>query len=68
MEKLGSQMDAEVLRRLREHAAKTGQTLAWLLTQSTKEYLDRQQLRPAFVEEADAVLDEHAELLDRLAR
>jgi hypothetical protein len=61
-------MDADVLARLREHAARSGRTLAWLLSQASAEYLQRESLRPAFRSAADRVLDEHAELLERLAR
>lgn len=68
MEKFSAQMDAEILERLRAHAAQTGRTLAWLLTRASTEYLEREQLRPAFTSAADEVLEEHAELLDRLAR
>lgn len=68
MAKFGAQMEADVLERLRVHAAATGQTLGWLLTRAVGQYLDQQELRPAFVTTAEVVMDEHADLLQRLAR
>ena len=68
MQKFGAQMEAEVLARLREHAARSGVTMSAVLTDAVREYLDRLELRPAFVEAAEEVMDEHDELLARLAR
>lgn len=68
MSKFGAQMDAAVLARLREHAAQSGKTIGSVLTEAVQDYLDRQQVRPAFVSAAAEVLDEHAELLERLAK
>jgi predicted transcriptional regulator len=68
MVKFSAQLDAEVLERLREHAARTGRTLGWVLTQASAHYLEREQLREPFVAAAEETLDEHAELLERLAR
>jgi predicted transcriptional regulator len=68
MVKFSAQMDAEVLEGLREHAARTGRTLGWVMTQASAQYLQREQLRDPFIAAAEEVLDEHAELLERLAR
>jgi predicted transcriptional regulator len=68
MVKFSAQMDSEVLERLREHAARTGRTLSWVMTQASAQYLQREQLREPFVAAADEILDEYAKLLERLAR
>lgn len=68
MVKFSAQIDREVLEQLREHAAETGRTLAWVLTQAASEYLERARLRPAFVSAAEEIINDHAELLERLAK
>jgi hypothetical protein len=66
--KFSSKMDAKVLRGLRAHAEREGRTLSAVLTAAAEQYLQRAALRPAFRAAAREVLEEHAELLDRLAR
>ncbi len=68
MVKFGSKMDAQVLAELREHAREHGHTLSSVLTTAVREYLQRVRVRPAFRSAADEVLEEHSELLERLAR
>jgi len=66
--KFSSKMDAKVLKSLRAHAAREGRTVSAVLTAAAEEYLERAALRPAFRKAAREVLDEHADLLERLAR
>jgi len=66
--KFSSKMDARLLRGLRARAEETGQTLSAVLTEAAREYLERASVRPAFREATEEVLDQHAELLQRLAR
>jgi hypothetical protein len=66
--KFSSKMDSRVLKALRAHAAREGRTVSAVLTTAAEEYLERAALRPAFRKAAREVLDEHAELLERLAR
>ena len=66
--KFSSKMDAKVLKGLRAHAAREGRTFSAVLTTAAAQYLLRATLRPAFRTAAREVLDEHAELLERLAR
>ena len=68
MVKFSSQMRAEVLAAAREHAAESGRTLASVLDEAVAEYLERARIRPAFRDAAERVIDQHAELLERLAR
>ena len=68
MVKFSSKMDAEILEALRAHAREEGRTVASLLTEAAREYLARSRVRPAFREAAEAVIVEHDELLERLAK
>jgi len=67
-EKFASQLDRELLRALREHAEASGRSISALLDDAVREYLERAQVRPAFRSAMDEVLEEHDELLQRLAR
>jgi hypothetical protein len=66
--KFSSKMDSVVLEDLRAHAARQGRTLSAVLNEAAGEYLERAATRPAFRKAADEILDQHAELLERLAR
>ncbi|MBX3248548.1 MAG: hypothetical protein KF901_15330 [Myxococcales bacterium] len=66
--KFSSQMPPELLEALRQHASESGRTLSSVLTEAAEQYLARERVRPAFRQATEAVLDEHAELLERLAR
>ena len=66
--KFSSKMDSKVLKGLRLHAEREGRTLSAVLTAAAEQYLRRAAIRPAFRTAAREVLDEHAELLERLAR
>jgi len=66
--KFSSKMDSKVLKSLRAHAEREGRTISAVLTAAAEEYLERAAIRPAFRKAAREVLDEHAELLQRLAR
>jgi DNA-binding TFAR19-related protein (PDSD5 family) len=68
MVKFSSKMDREVLEALRAQAQEQNRTLAGILTEAARAYLDQVQLRPAFRSAVDEVLEEHDELLSRLAR
>ena len=67
-EKFASQLDAELLRALRQHADASGRSISALLDDAVREYLERAQVRPAFRAAMDEVLKDHDELLERLAR
>ncbi|MFW5877031.1 MAG: CopG family transcriptional regulator [Myxococcota bacterium] len=66
--KFSSKMRPEVLEALRKHAAESDRTLASVLNDAAEQYLARARVRPAFRQAAEQVMDEHAELLERLAR
>jgi len=68
MVKFASQMDAEVLEQLRAYAKENQRHLSAVLNEAVVEYLERAHIRPAFRRGVDAVLDEHDEVLRRLAK
>lgn len=68
MVKFSSKLDEAVLSELREYAQDSGRSIASVLTEAVEEYLQRAKVRPAFRAAVDEVLDEHDELLSRLAR
>jgi hypothetical protein len=65
--KFSTQVDAEVLRELRAVAEETGQSISTLVTEALAAHLQRVRVRPAFRNAMEEVMDEHAEVLRRLA-
>ena len=68
MTKFSAQMDPETLEALRAHARAEGRTLASVLTDAARLYLEHERVRPAFHDAALEVMHEHAALLRRLAK
>lgn len=68
MVKFGSKMDAELLDELRAYAKARGRSVSSILAEATREYLQRARVRPAFRQATEEVLEDHSELLERLAR
>jgi rRNA-processing protein FCF1 len=66
--KFATQVDEKVLKELRAVAKETDKTISKLVTEALAQYLQRVRVRPAFRRAMDEVLDEHEELLGRLAR
>ena len=66
--KFSTQVDEKVLRELRTVAAETDQSISTLVTEALAAHLQRVRVRPAFRSAMEEVLDEHAEVLRRLAR
>jgi hypothetical protein len=66
--KFASQIDARVLQELRQYAKENDRTLSGVLTRAVDEFLQRARVRPAFRNASDEVMDEHEELLRRLAK
>ncbi|NCQ36038.1 hypothetical protein GW813_13400 [bacterium] len=68
MQKFATQIDEEVLAEVRTTAKETGQTISKLVQDALVEHLRRVRVRPPFRRAMAEVLDEHCELLKRLAR
>lgn len=68
MVKFATQIEESVLKELRQAAAETGLSISKIVNDAVTEHLSRMRVRPAFSKAMDAVLDEHDELLTRLAK
>ena len=68
MVKFATQIEEAVLGELRQAAKETGQSISKIVNDAVAEHLSRLRVRPAFREAMDEVLDEHDELLNRLAK
>jgi hypothetical protein len=66
--KFATQVDEAVLREVRATAKETGQSISKLVEDALVEHLRRVRVRPAFRRAMEEVMDEHAELLHRLAQ
>lgn len=66
--KFATQMDAKVLKELREFAKESGRSISNLVSEAVAEYLNKSRMRPAFRSAMNEIVDEHAELLQRLAK
>lgn len=66
--KFATQIDEKVLKDLKGYAAKTDRSISSVVSDAVAEYIAKAQLRPAFRKAMDEVLDDHAELLQRLAK
>lgn len=68
LKKFATQIDESALKDLRAYARSTGRSISGVVTEAVEEYLQRASVRPAFRSAMNEVLEDHAELLKRLAR
>ncbi len=66
--KFATQMDEKVLKDLKAYATAADLKISKVVTEAVREYLQKAHVRPAFREAMSEVLDEHSELLSRLAK
>jgi hypothetical protein len=66
--KFATQIEETTLEELRAYAKSTGRSISGVVTEAVGEYLKRANVRPAFRSAMDEVLEDHAELLNRLAK
>ena len=66
--KFATQIDEKVLKDLKDFVKAQDRSISSVVSEAVAEYLHRSQLRPAFRSAMDEVLDEHQELLKRLAK
>jgi hypothetical protein len=66
--KFATQIDEKVLKDLKTYVSETDRSISSVVSEAVAEYLQRANLRPAFRKAMDEVLDDHAELLKRLAK
>lgn len=68
LKKFATQIDETALKDLRAYAKSTGRSISGVVTEAVAEYLKRASVRPAFRSAMDEVLEDHAELLNKLAK
>ena len=61
-------MDEKVLKDLKTYVNEADRSISSVVTEAVSEYLKRSKLRPAFRNAMDEILDDHQELLKRLAK
>jgi hypothetical protein len=66
--KFATQIDEKALEELRSYAKTTGRSISSVVSEAVEEYLKRASVRPAFRDAMSEVLEDHAELLERLAK
>ncbi len=66
--KFATQIDEKVLKDLKSYVSETDRSISSVVSEAVAEYLQRSKLRPAFRSAMDEILDEHEELLTRLAK
>ncbi len=66
--KFATQIDKDVLQDLKQFAKQTDRNISSVVTEAVADYLQKVKLRPAFTAAMDEVLNDHEELLSRLAK
>ncbi len=66
--KFATQIDEAVLKDLKAFAKKTDRSISKVVSEAVREYIAKAQVRPAFRSAMDEVLNDHSELLERLAK
>jgi len=68
LKKFATQIDETVLEELRAYARSTDRSISGVVTEAVGEYLKKANVRPAFRSAMDEIIEDHAELLNRLAK
>ena len=68
LKKFATQIDETVLEDLRAYAKSTGRSISNVVTEAVGDYLNKASVRPAFHSAMDEVIEDHAELLNKLAK
>ena len=68
VKKFATQIDEKVLKDLKTYVNEADRSISSVVTEAVAEYLQRSKLRPAFRNAMVEVLDDHQELLERLAK
>ncbi len=66
--KFATQVDEKVLKDLKKYVEQTDRSISSVVSDAIAEYIHRASLRPVFRNAMDEVLNEHSELLERLAK
>ncbi len=68
VKKFATQIDEQVFKELKDYTQQTDRSISSVVSEAVAEYLKRVNLRPAFQNAMDEVLDENSKLLKRLAK
>ena len=68
LKKFATQIDQATLEDLRAYSKSTGRSISAVVSEAVAEYLKKSSVRPAFCNAMDEVLEDHAELLSKLAK
>jgi len=68
LKKFSTQIDEAVLKDLKTYIKQSDRSISKVVSEAVREYIAKAQVRPAFRKAMDEVIEEHAELLDRLAK
>lgn len=66
--KFATQIDETVLKDLKAYVKDADRSISSVVSEAVAEYLQKARVRPAFQKAMNEVIDEHAELLSRLAK
>ena len=66
--KFATQIDEKVFKDLKKYVIESDRSISNVVSEAVAEYINRAKLRPAFRNAMDEALNEHAELLERLAK
>jgi hypothetical protein len=66
--KFATQIDEDVLIALKKYAHEADKSISRVITEAVSEFIQKRQLRKPFMSAMNEVLDDHAELLERLAK
>lgn len=68
LKKFSTQIDEAVLKDLKNYVKQSDRSISKVVSEAVREYVAKAQIRPAFRKAMDEVIEEHAELLERLAK
>ena len=68
VKKFATQIDEKVLKDLKKYAKSMDRSISGVVTDAVKTFLERQKVRPAFKNAMDEVIEDHKEILQRLAK
>lgn len=66
--KFATQIDEKVLKDLKAYAKESDRSISRVVSDAVREYIAKAQVRPSFRSAMDDVLEDHSELLRRLAK
>lgn len=66
--KFATQIDESTLKSLKAYARTSERSISKIVDEAVREYLQKTQVRPAFRQSMEQVIDENEDLLRRLAK